>query len=269
MPYTIRGDIHTHTLFSRHAYSTIAEDVAAAAAAGLDLLGSTDHFSSMLFPEQHVRNFQYLLNRSCWPRRWDGVTVLRGAEVDITGLDGSFFGRDIPVPESISGHPEKPGTTLFGLVAAQCDYLIASVHNELFAAGATRDQAADMYIRALEHPQVLVLGHVGRAGVPFDVDRVLKRARELGKLIEINEHSLEARRPATDSACRHIAERCAELGVGIVVNSDAHIAAAIGRYPHAEALLGEIGFPEELVANRSAEAFCAAMVAAGLPDPRA
>ncbi len=268
MPYTVRGDVHTHTLFSRHAYSTIAENVAAARAAGLDLLGSTDHFSSMLFPDQHVRNFQYLLNRDCWPRLWDGVTVLRGAEIDITGLDGSFFGQDLAVPESISGHPEQPGTTLFGLVAKGCDYLIASVHNELFTTGASRAQAANMYISALEHPQVLVLGHVGRSGVPFDIDPVLLRARDLGKLIEINEHSLEARRPKTDSACRRIAERCAELGVGVVVNSDAHIAQAIGRYPHAEALLEEIGFPEELIANRDAATFLAAMERAGLPRPQ-
>lgn len=267
MPYTIRGDVHTHTLFSRHAYSTIAENVAATRAAGLDLLGSTDHFSLMLFPEQHVRNFQYLFNRDCWPRMWDGVTVLRGAEVDITGLDGSFFGQDIPVAEGISGHPEEPGTTLFSLVEKGCDYLIASVHNEAFAAGASRAQAADMYIRALESPRVLILGHVGRSGVPFDVDAVLTRARELGKLIEINEHSLEARRPQTDSACRRIAERCAELGVGIVVNSDAHIAQAIGRYPHAEAMLEEIHFPQELIANRSAAAFLDAMEQAGLPRP--
>ena len=38
MPYTIAADIHTHTLASRHAYSTIAENVAAARAAGLELL---------------------------------------------------------------------------------------------------------------------------------------------------------------------------------------------------------------------------------------
>ena len=43
------SDVHTHTLFSRHAYSTIQENVTAAKAQGLELLGSTDHFSSMLF----------------------------------------------------------------------------------------------------------------------------------------------------------------------------------------------------------------------------
>ena len=47
----LRCDVHTHTLYSRHAYSTILENVHAAKEAGLELLGSTDHFSSMLYPE--------------------------------------------------------------------------------------------------------------------------------------------------------------------------------------------------------------------------
>ena len=267
MGYTIRGDVHTHTIFSRHAYSTIEEDVRAAGAAGLDLLGSTDHFSSMLFPQQHLRNFQYFTNRACWPRQWGGVTLLRGAELDIVDLEGSFFGQDIMVSESISGHIYEPPRTLFDCVTCDCDYLIASVHCELFAAGATLAQGAEMYCRALDNPKVLILGHVGRAGVPFEVDPVLEHARELGKLIEINEHSFETGTKRALGACHRIAERCAELGVGIVVNSDAHIACDIGRYPHVEAMLEEIGFPEELIANRSAEAFLAAMESAGLKHP--
>lgn len=47
MAYRILGDVHTHTLYSRHAYSTIQENVRAASAAGLEILGSTDHLSSI------------------------------------------------------------------------------------------------------------------------------------------------------------------------------------------------------------------------------
>ena len=55
-------DVHTHTLFSRHAYSTLEEDVRAAAAKNLELLGITDHFSCMLFDQQTLKNFQYFIN---------------------------------------------------------------------------------------------------------------------------------------------------------------------------------------------------------------
>ena len=40
MSYTIKCDTHTHTLFSKHAYSTIEENVRAAAEAGMELLFS-------------------------------------------------------------------------------------------------------------------------------------------------------------------------------------------------------------------------------------
>lgn len=91
MSYRIAGDLHTHTLFTRHAYSTIAENVAAARAAGLEVLGSADHFSPMLFDEPTIKNFQFFINQRIWPREWDGVTLLRGAEVDIVDLDGTLF----------------------------------------------------------------------------------------------------------------------------------------------------------------------------------
>lgn len=261
MPYTIAADIHTHTLASRHAYSTIAENVAAARAAGLELLGSADHFSVMLYPEQHIRNFQFFLNQGIWPRVWDGVMLLRGAEVDIVSLEGGLFAEDIACPESIVGHAYRADKSLFERVVGDLDYLIASVHNGSFADGATVAQTTRMYTAVLERPDVLVLGHAGRSGVPFDVDEVLNCARAHHKLIEINNHSLESRRH--HGACRAIAERAAELGVGIVVSSDAHIAPAIGQFPHAERLLEEIHFPEELIMNRSREALVGALAAAG------
>lgn len=269
MTYCIKSDIHTHTLFSRHAYSTIAENVAAARAAGLELLGSADHLSCMLFPEQHIRNFQFFVNQGVWPRAWDGVTVLRAAEVDIVSLEGGLFGQDIACPTNITGRPYMQEKSLFERTTANLDYLVASVHNTQFTEGASGAQTTCMYIRALEQPKVLVLGHTGRSGVPFDVDEVLTVAKERHKLIEINEHSLEGdRRGKTHDACRRIAERCAELGVGISVSSDAHVACDIGRYPNVTAMLEEIHFPPELIMNRDRTSLLGALYDAGICDLR-
>lgn len=263
MSYTIATDIHTHTLFSRHAYSTIAENVAAARAAGLTLLGSADHFSSMLFPEQDIRNFQFFYNQGVWPREWDGVTLLRGAEADIVSLSGGLFGQDIHCSESIVGKRFLRERTLYDRVVESLDYLVASVHNGEFAEGASIRQTTEMYVRVLQNPKVFVLGHTGRSGIPYDLDEVLGCAKELGKLIEINNHSLESA-GRHHRACREIAVRCAELGVGICVSSDAHVAPAIGKFPHAQALLDEVHFPEELVMNRSRETLLASLTASGV-----
>ena len=50
----------------------------------------------------------------------------------------------------------------------------------------------------------------------------------------------------------------------VAVNTDTHIAFWIGHFDRALALLEELRFPEELVVNRTAESFHAALAAAGL-----
>ena len=267
MSYKILGDVHTHTLYSRHAYSTIQENVEAAAAAGLEILGSADHFSHMLFPEQHLRNFQHFTNMDIWPRTWHGVTLLHAAEVDIVGLKGELFGQDLPVTNDISGRKLSRETTLFGRIAPRMDYLVASVHNREFAEGASLAQTTEMYVNALEESKVFILGHTGRSSVPYDLDEVLTCAREHHKLIELNEHSLELDESGRyHSVCSKIAQRCAELGVGVTVDSDAHMAWQIGRYDSVTAMLEEIHFPEELIVNRGREPFLRELAVAGVSD---
>lgn len=258
-------DIHTHTIFSRHAYSTIGECVAAARATGLELLGSTDHYSAMISATTpnnpaYLRDYQHFINFSVWPREWDGVYVMRGVEADIVDLDGHLFGWDVVLREGITGRAFAAPKTLKDKVWQEIDYAIASIHDETFTKGATLAQTTGMYIRALEDSKVVALGHPGRAGVPFEVDPVLLAAKDLGKLIEINEHSFAPRYSRRrKEACRRIAERCAELGVMISVATDAHIACDVGRFDAVAALLNEIHFPRTLVATRDAATFRAVL----------
>lgn len=269
-----RCDVHTHTLFSRHAYSTVREDVLAARDAGLELLGVTDHFSDMLYPcadltHADVRDYQYFVNSVIWPRVWEGVRVLHGAEADVRTLEGRLFGQDVMLERDLVGIPLDGTESLYDRVVASCDYVIASVHYREFARDATVAQGTEMYLGALAQPKVLVLGHTGRAGVPFDVPELVGEAARQHKLVEINSHSLEARRRErrTWKACRKIAETCAELGCQIVISSDAHVCCDVGSVSAALEMLEEIHFPQELVATRSAEAFLVAMAAAGLKVP--
>lgn len=270
MPFGLACDIHTHTLYSQHAYSTISENVFWAAERGLQVLGSADHFSAMTTPApEDLRSYQFFINQDIWPRVWSGVTVLRGAEVDIVGLKGELFGQDIPTPLNIAGNAFTNDRSLFERVTWNLDYLVASVHDRSFAEGCTVAQATEMYVGALENPKVFMLGHTGRSGVPYDIDEVLAVAKEKHKIIEINNHSLEGPADgAHHAACRKIAERCAELGVGIGVSTDAHIGMAIGKFDDALTLLDEIHFPRELIVTRDRAALLGEMAAAGVCDLR-
>ena len=116
MPYLLSCDIHTHTMFSAHAYSTIEENVYWAAERGLQVLGSADHLSSMVTPcPDDLRSYQFFINQDIWPRIWSGVLVLRGAEADIVSLDGSLFGEDTPVTLDIAGDSYSRQHSLFDL----------------------------------------------------------------------------------------------------------------------------------------------------------
>ena len=262
----LQCDVHTHTLYSRHAYATILENVHAAKEAGLTLLGSTDHFSSMLYPDyENIRHYQYLCVSHTWPKEIEGVRLLQGCEADIVDLAGNLFGYDIPIAKNIDGdfYKDKKTLALYERVTRKMDYVIASVHRHSFADAATPAECTALYYNALQNKKVLILGHIGRSGLPFEVDPVLLAAKERNKLIEINEHSLEDTNHCI-TRCRKIAERCAELGVSISISSDAHFATAIGKYDKVKKMLSEIHFPEELIATRSKESFLNAMKMAGL-----
>lgn len=259
----IACDVHTHTLFSRHAYSTLEEDVRAAANKNLELLGITDHYSEMLFDEQTLKNFQYFINLTTWPRVWHDVTLLRGCEADVVDGQGNLFGHDIVVDKGIVGEKRR-ATTLKHEVFKQCDYVIASIHRKDFTSEQTPAQNAQMYINALQDPKVLILGHLGRSGVDFELDPVLEAARDMGKLIELNGSSLEDPLKAGRSMdrCRAIAQRCAELGTMVSFGGDAHVSYNVARTKKVCDLLNELDFPAELVSCRSKEAFLTAARAA-------
>ena len=263
---SVTCDVHTHTLFSRHAYSTIEECVRTASERGVQLLGSTDHFGNMLFENPSFLDFQYFINRDLWPREWMGVTLLRGIEADIVDLEGHLYGWDHYISTNLTFDP-APTRTLLDFARKGSDFTIASIHGKHWAAGASAAQLTRMYVNVLEEPSVLILGHIGRSGLGFEIDPVVKAARDQHKLIEVNEHSFHYGESV--GRCRAILERCAELGCQVSLATDAHIATDIGLMPRSLAMLEELDFPEELVASRAPQTFLAAIRAAGLPDPLA
>ena len=253
--YRIECDTHTHTLYSRHAYSTIEENIRAAAEVGIKLLASTDHFSDMLYDDyKSLKNYQYMLCLGNWPRVWHGVTLLRGCEADIVDMEGHLFGHDIDITRSTIGDVIDPPGNLQEMVFRRLDFVIASVHSKRHTEGQSVAKNTEMYIKALENPKVFFIGHIGRAGVPFELDEVIKRAKELNKPIEINEHSFSWE-GHHQMVCRDVAVRCAELGTSICVNTDAHMSCEVGRTEKAQQMLKEIDFPKELIINRTRESF--------------
>ena len=88
-----------------------------------------------------------------------------------------------------------------------------------------------------------------------DYEAVVKKAKEKGKIIEINNHSFKVRAGSGEN-CREIALLCKKYAVPVVISTDAHFSPEVGFVPNSIKLMEEIDFPEELILNTSLKKLC-------------
>lgn len=223
-------DVHTHTLVSGHAYSTIQENIKAAQEKGLELLGITEHAPAMP-GSTHPYYFQ---NFKVIPRQYEGLELLMGVELNI--LDAA-------------GHVDLEERVLW-----QMDVAIASLHIPCFTPG-SRDYNTEAYINVIKNPWVNILGHPDDYRFPVDLRAVVQAAKEYHVLLELNNSSLDPRgfRKNTREIQTELLELCREYQAPVVLGSDAHMDVDVGNHQAVQALVEEVQFPEHLVVNGSAE----------------
>ncbi|WP_336624351.1 phosphatase [Clostridium boliviensis] len=221
-------DLHTHTVASGHAYSTLYEMAKSASEKGLSLMGSTDHAPKM----PGTCNEFYFINFKVIPRTLYGVHILMGAELNILDYSGRVDLSD--------GLLEK------------LDYAIASIHEPCYENG-TMAQNTSAYIGAIENPHVKIIGHPDDSRFPADYDTLVSAAARNHTLLEVNSsslHPLSARMNARENY-QVMLDLCRHYGASVIVNSDAHIEADVGNHTRALELLDEISFPRDLIVNSS------------------
>ena len=226
----ILTDIHTHTMASAHAYSTLTENVNAAKEKGLELIAMTNHCPNME-EAPHIWHFE---NMKCLPRTINGVRVLRGAELNILNKNG-----DVDLDEYHLG---------------KLEVAIASIHTPLYD-NRDDDDHTETWLNVMENPYVDILGHTGRRGFKFDRDAVVKKAIEKNVCVEVNRLTIV--NPQFRQECREIILACKKHGAKITVSSDSHFWDTIGDFDDAISLLTELDFPEELIVNRNEESLMA------------
>ncbi len=221
-----RMDLHTHTLASGHAYSTIKEMVTQAAKGGLELLGITEHAPNMPGSCGAI----YLSNLRVLPRQQEGLTVLFGVELNILDFEGRL---DV--------HPE---------LLAEMDLVIASMHGPCIKAG-TKEENTRAIINAIKNPYVNIIGHPDDGQYPLDYLAVVESAKEYGVLLEVNNSSMlpTSYRAGAREHYLEMLEVCKKYQQPIVIDSDAHVDVTVGAHDIVWKLLEEVGFPEELIMN--------------------
>lgn len=222
----ILADTHTHTISSGHAFSTLKENVQEASEKGLRVVAITDHTSGM---PGGAHPF-YFANLRIVPKEMYGVRVLRGAETNIVNYEG-----DIDLDEEV----------LEGL-----DMAIASLHPPCISFGEEEEVTACLE-KVMENPYINIIGHPGDARYPFNMERIVKKAKDTYTLLEINNASLKptSYRPGVRENLIKMLEYCKLYKVPIIIGSDAHIFTEIGEVKESVELLESVEFPEELVLN--------------------
>ena len=229
----LRGDHHVHSTFSDDAVSTLAENVAAATAAGLTTVRLVDHVrqSTTWVPEYlaAVRDLE----------RPEGLTVLTGVEAKILDASGAL---DIPtLPPGIDriliADHQFPGAD---------GPLGPSAVRERMAEGWAVDEVLDQFVNALiaamrRHPGnqlahcFSLLPKIGLAEDDLGAERVQAWARaaaETDTLVEVNE---KWGCPSAD-----LLRSLRVAGAELVASTDSHHAPDVGRYARIIPILDDL-----------------------------
>lgn len=234
MNYELKLDVHTHTIMSGHAYSTLQEMVAAAQQKNLEILGITEHAPGI----PGTCNPIYFRNLHVVPRQMGNLRLMLGAELNILDTNGTL--------------------DLDEYYYRQLDIRIAGIHLLCWQGGTIEENTAGM-IAAIRNPWTQIISHPGDGTADLLFEPIVLAAKESKTLLEINNSSLNPRRNK-DTALKNnleILRLCKRYEVPVILGSDAHISYSIADYSFIWPLLAETEFPDELIMNYSPDRFLA------------
>lgn len=229
---TTRLDVHTHTIVSGHAFSTIQEMAQRAAELKLDILGITEHAPGI----PGTCNPIYFRNIHVIPREMYGVRLLLGAELNILDTEGT-----LDLDENY-----------YRIL----DLRIAGIH-ALCWQGGTREENTHGMINAIRNPWTQIISHPGDGTADLYFPDIVRAAGEERTLLEINNSSLIPSRGKLEAVANNleILRLCRKEGIPVILGSDAHISFSIADYQYLWPLLEETDFPQELIMNDKPDVF--------------
>lgn len=225
-------DVHTHTIMSGHAYSTIQEMVTAAQQKDLNILGITEHAPGIPGTCDPI----YFRNLHVVPRQMGNLRLLLGAELNILDTHGT-----IDLDE-----------TIYPLL----DLRIAGIHLLCWQGGTIEENTQGM-VNAIRNPWTQVITHPGDGTAELLFEPIVLAAKEANTLLEINNSSLNPVRGKQKALSNNleILRLCKRYEVPVILGSDAHFSASIADYGFVWPLLQETEFPDGLIMNYDADRF--------------
>lgn len=229
-------DVHTHTIMSGHAFSTLSEMIAAAQARGLKILGVTEH--SPTIPGSCC--WLYFKNYWVVPRQYGDLRLLLGVELNILNTKGE-----------IDMEPKH---------YKYMDLRIAGIHSVCWEGG-TPSENTEGVIEAMRNPWVQIISHPADGTAELLLEPLVLASKETGTILEVNNNSIRPGRgkaKAIDNN-RELLMLCKKHNVPVIIGSDAHISFDVGFHDLVYKMAQEIDFPQELILNTDPEKFLRAL----------
>ena len=195
----IRGDLHMHTVYSDGKH-TIEEMARAAKEMGYEYIAITDHSKRLTVAKglDEKRVLQQFEEIDRLNEKIDGITILKGMEVDILE-DGTLDMSDE--------------------ILAQMDVVLGAVHYKF---NLPKEKQTARVLRAMDNKYLNIIAHPTgrminmREPIALDMVKILEHAKECGVVMEIN--SQPDRLDLNDIH----AKMAKELGVKMAINTDSH-----------------------------------------------
>ncbi|MBR5194029.1 MAG: phosphatase [Bacteroidaceae bacterium] len=234
MQLTPKLDVHTHTIVSGHAYSTIQEMAQEAANQKLQILGITEHAPSIPGTCDPI----YFRNMHVVPREIYGIKLLLGAELNILDKDGT-----LDLDENY-----------YRIL----DLRIAGIH-ALCWDGGTREENTQGMLNVIRNPWVQIISHPGDGTADLNFKPLVIASGEQKTLLEINNSSLIPSRGKVQAYANNleILRLSRKYGVPVILGSDAHVSFSIADYKYLWKMIDEANFPKELIMNYWPDEFLA------------
>ena len=172
----IELDVHTHTVMSGHAFSSLTEMVQEAQKKDLKVYGITEHAPNIPGTCKPI----YFWNYHVVPRQYGDMRLLLGAELNIMDTKGTLDEDDD--------------------YYKRLDIRIAGIHRLCWKKG-TKEENTEGLVNAIRNPWTDIISHPGDGTADVFFEPIVLAAKETGTLLEINNSSMN---PNRTNGQRHI-----------------------------------------------------------------
>ena len=227
----IEADLHTHTINSGHAYSTIDEIARTASNRGLKVFAVTEHGPNM--PDGPY--IYYFNNLSILPEELYGVKILKGVEANI------LRNGELDLNEN---------------VLSKLDFVAAGVHYDTGHGMEKEDELTEAVISAIKNPLVDMITHPVNSFYPLDFEEVVKAAQKNNVILEVNASSYNPKKLHNRGDIEKAVKLCnlaKKHDVYLSLNSDAHFHTQVGDISNLKTVVRRANLKNKDIINSSQE----------------